>query len=225
MLLLEKVAAGANAGTDTQPRFARMRTAMPYVLVALVAGVYLYLFVRILTTTIDEGTYLYGAQLVEHGAVPFRDFPEVSTGGEFYWLALFFKLLGTSFLAARTALWITGVATVLLAFHLSRRIGGTGVFAALFVLVTSIPLMTMNSPHYESNLFALAALAVFLRAETRDECWTLFLSGVLAGAASCFLQQKGFYIAASFAVSILIVRRTDRLKRIGLAVGGYLSVM
>jgi hypothetical protein len=202
-----------------------MRAALPYVLMTVIAGAFLWLFVRILTTTVDEGTYLYGAQLVAHGAVPFRDFPEVSTGGELYWIAIFFKLFGTSFFSARAALWITGVATVLLAFHLSRRIGGTGVFAGLFVMATSIPLMIMNSPHYESNLFALASLAAFLRAEARGERWMLFLAGIFAGVASCFLQQKGFYLAAAFALSILIVHRTERWKRIGFTIGGYVSVM
>lgn len=195
-----------------------------YVLVGLAVSAYFYLFLRILTTTIDQGTYLYGAQMVAQGAVPFRDFPEVSTGGELYWVALFFKLFGTSFLAARLALGITGVATVLIAFHLARRIGGTGIFAALFVAVTSIPLMVMNSPHYESNLFALVALAVFLRAESCNGLRTLFLSGVVAGISSCFLQQKGFYITASFVLSILILHRTERLKRICLVMGGYLAV-
>lgn len=194
-------------------------------MVALVSGVYFFLFVRILTTTVDEGTYLYEAQLVAHGAVPFRDFPEPSAGGEFYWIALFFKLMGTSFLAARTALWITGLATVLVAFYIARRIGGTGVFAALFVATTSIPLMVMNSPHYESNLFALSAVAVFLRAEQRDERWTLYIAGILAGVASCFLQQKGFYVALALAAAIPIVRRTGRLKRIGLVFGGLATVL
>lgn len=201
-----------------------LRRALPYIWVALFAGAYLFLFVRILTTTVDEGTYLYEAQLVANGAVPFRDFPEVTTGGEFYWLALFFKLMGTSFLAARTALWITGVATVLLSFHIARRIGGTGVFAVLFVAITSIPLMVMNSPHYESNLFALASVAVFLWAEDEGKSWALYVSGILAGAASCFLQQKGLYVAFAFAVAILIVHRAARRKRIGLVLGGFFSV-
>ncbi|MGH9625846.1 MAG: ArnT family glycosyltransferase, partial [Bryobacteraceae bacterium] len=195
-----------------------------YLFLALATTAYLFLFLRILTTDIDQGTYLYGAQMVAQGAVPFRDFPEVSTGAELYWVALFFKLFGASFLAARIALGITGVATVLVAFHLARRIGGTGIFAALFVAVTSIPLMIMNSPHYESNLFALVALAVFLRAESGGGRWTLFLAGVIAGVASCFLQQKGFYVTASFVLSILILHRTERLKRIGIVVGGYLTV-
>jgi hypothetical protein len=82
----------------------------------------------------------------------------------------------------------------------------------------------MNSPHYESNLFALVALAAFLRAESGGRRSTLFLSGLIAGVASCFLQQKGLYVAASFVLSILILHRTERLKRIGLAVGGYLVV-
>lgn len=222
---LEHVATVARDRQESDLRPPQLQRLLPYLLVALPAGAYLLLFVRILTATVDEGTYLYEAQLVAHGAVPFRDFPEPSAGGEFYWLALFFKLMGVSFLAARTALWITGVATVLLAFHIARRIGGTGIFAALFVAITSIPLMTMNSPHYESNLFALASLALFMRAEYRDEPWIFYLSGILAGVASCFLQQKGLYVAIALAAAILIVRRAGRLKRIGFIFGGFFTVL
>ncbi|MGH9620550.1 MAG: hypothetical protein ACRD45_12735, partial [Bryobacteraceae bacterium] len=48
-----------------------------YLFLALATTAYLFLFLRILTTDIDQGTYLYGAQMVAQGAVPFRDFPEV----------------------------------------------------------------------------------------------------------------------------------------------------
>ncbi len=72
-----------------------------------------------------------------------------------------FKLFGTNLLTARAVLLLTGAGTALLVFHLSRRIGGFGIFAAIFVLATSIPLAVMNSPHYDSNLFGLLAFAVF----------------------------------------------------------------
>jgi hypothetical protein len=199
-------------------------SSVPYVCAALLAGGYLYLFVRILTSTIDEGTYLYGAQLVAHGGVPFRDFPDVSAGGEFYWVALFFKLLGVNFFAARLALWITGTGTAVLVFYLSRRIGGTGLLAGLFVLLTSIPMMVMNSPHYESNLFALAAVAVFLTAQACVRLRRYLFSGVLAGVATCFLQQKGVYLLLAFAVSVCLVDRSRRLKKIAACIFGFACV-
>ncbi len=67
---------------------------VPYIVLAVVATVYLYPFLRVLTATLDDGVFLYGAYAVTHGAIPFRDFVEPQGPGSFYWLAGFFKLFG-----------------------------------------------------------------------------------------------------------------------------------
>lgn len=197
-----------------------------YVALALASSVYLYPFVRVLTDVPDEGVFLYGAQAVVHGAIPSRDFVEPQGPGSFFWLAGFFKLFGTNFVTARTLLLITGVLTVLLVFHLSRRMQTSGVFAAAFIVATSIPVMVMNSPHYDSNLFALFSLAVFVSAEPAFNSRTrLFIAGALAGVTSCFLQQKGLYLAASFVVALTFLHSEHRLRRIGILCAGYSGIL
>jgi Dolichyl-phosphate-mannose-protein mannosyltransferase len=204
----------------------RVRTWATYLAIALASSAYLYPFVRVLTSVPDEGIFLYGAQAVLRGAIPSRDFVEPAAPGSFFWLAAFFKLFGTNFVTARMLLLVTGVITVLLVFHLSRRMHQSGVFAAAFVLVTSIPVMVMNSPHYDSNLFALLSLAVFVSAEPAFTSRTrLFVAGLLAGVTTCFIQQKGLYVAASLVVALMLLHKKHRLPLIGILCAGYSCVV
>ena len=176
---------------------------------------YLYPIMRVVQWTVDEGALQYGAQLVANGSLPSRDFVEVMGPGSFYWLALCFKLFGVSVGTARTVLLLTAVATVLLVFHLSRRIGASGYFAAAFILVTGVPSMAINSPHYDSNLLALLAFAIFLSAMCRlneDHGGTassalLFLAGSLTGLVDCVVQTKGASLAAAFALSLIFLHK------------------
>ena len=199
--------------------------AIPYLLLGLASAFYLYPFVRVLTGTPDEGIYLYGAQLVAHGAIPSRDFVELQGPGAFYWLAVFFKLFGISLLTARTVLLFTGAITALLVFHLARRIQGLGIFAAIFVLATSIPLLVMNSPHYDSNLFALLSFAIFLRAMDAQSYPLLFVAGGLAALTTCFLQQKGLCLVAAFLLTVAVSNKKLRLRLAASVAAGYVCVI
>jgi hypothetical protein len=207
---------------------------VPYLLLAIVSALYLVPFVRTLTWNPDGGIYIYGAQRVLDGAIPARDFVELQGPGSFYWLAMFYKLFGVSILTARAVLLLTGVATALLVFQLSRQIGGMGLFAALFVLVTSIPFSVMNSPHYDSNLFGLLSFAVFIFAarelargvpKWHRIAGILFLAGALAGLTTCILQQKGAYLAASYALSLGLLHRKYALRWTAIVIAGYASVV
>lgn len=152
--------------------------------------------------------------------------------GSFYWLAGFFKLFGSGLITARVVLLLTGVATVLLLFHLARRVERLGLFPAVFVLITSIPIMVMNSPHYDSNMFGLIAFALFLSALDRLPCQPrktvgslFFLSGVMAGVTTSFVQQKGCFLVISFALALLAVHRENWIRPSLILCSGYFSVL
>src|SRR6266567_1864353 len=108
--------AAENQNTACRRRF------LPYILLALGAAVYWVPFLRVLWRVGDEGTLVYGAQRVAEGAVPYRDFLEVMGPGAFYWLGLFFRIFGPSWLVSRAVLLLTGIVTVLLVFWLARRL-------------------------------------------------------------------------------------------------------
>jgi hypothetical protein len=207
------------------------RAAAPYLILAVLSAAFLYPFVRVFSDVPDYGVFLNGADLLNRGAVPSRDFVEPQGPGSFLWLALFFRLFGTTFETARGLLNATGVGLGLLAFHLSRRLGARGLFAVLFVLLLSIPLLPINSPHYDSNLFALGALAVFLPAW--DQCrkglassaWRLTTAAMLCGVTTWMIQQKGLYLMAALLVSLAWLRRKHALRPGMLLLGVYGSVV
>jgi hypothetical protein len=199
---------------------------IPYLILAAICAAYLYPFVRMFCDAPDYGVFLNGADLINQGAIPSRDFVEPQGPGSFVWLAIFFRMFGTSLATARAVLDGTGVGLALLAFYLSRRLGATGLFATLFVVALSVPLMPINSPHYDSNLFAFAALAVFLAAmdEEVPAAWLLMGAAFLCGVTTWMIQQKGLYVMVALMASAAWLLRAKAV-RVMLILGGTYSAM
>ncbi len=201
---------------------------IPYLAFGVCLGVYLCPFIRLLLLTGDEGTFLSGAVRVTDGQVPFRDFFEAPGPGSFYWLALFFKLLGTSFFSARISLALTTVCTAFLLYFLTRRL--TTRYSALpviFFLATSFgPLWPAISHHHDSDLFALMSFTALLYwIETRRQL-LLSMAGVLAGITTCFMHPKGILLFISFLVVVLLLGgKTRLLSSVRWLAGGYLAVI
>ena len=193
---------------------------------------YFYLFVRVLWRIGDEGTLIYGAQLVAQGALPYRDFFEVMGPGSFYWLGLFFKVFGTNILVARAVLLFTASLTIILLYWMTRRIyqGPFELLPSLFYLLISFPLWPGTNHHWDSNLFALLAVGAFFLWQDRGRWWLLVLAGVLAGLTSCFIQQKGLFLVAALALVVLVngYRAGEAKSRVasslGLLLCGYAAV-
>ena len=95
---------------------------IPYLIFALCASLYFLPFMRLLLQETDEGILVYGAVRIVHGQVFARDFFEMVGPGTFYWLALFFKLFGVTFVATRICLFVTSLGTGLAMYFLSRRL-------------------------------------------------------------------------------------------------------
>src|SRR4051812_12468583 len=93
-----------------------------YLWVAVVATLYLWLFVRVQWHIGDEGDMLNGALAVTQGHVPYRDFFDLRGPGCFYWLGIFFRLFGATWIVARVHLLATGVASSLLVYYLTARV-------------------------------------------------------------------------------------------------------
>jgi hypothetical protein len=189
--------------------------------------VYLYPFMRLLLQGGDEGTFLTGAVRVTEGQIPFRDFFEVPGPASFYWLALFFKLLGTSFLTARISLALTTIGTALLMYFLTRRLTDRySVMPAIFFLATSFgPLWPAVSHHHESDLFALLSFTALLYWIDTRRRLLLLTAGVLAAVTTSFTQPKGIFLSVSFLVLLLFVSKKKKLlSSIGWLTGGYVAV-
>jgi Dolichyl-phosphate-mannose-protein mannosyltransferase len=200
------------------------RRLTPYFVLGLCLLVYLYPFMRLVLLRGDEGTFLSGAVRVTEGQVPLRDFFEAPGPGSFYWLALFFKLLGTTFFAARTSLTLTTVCIALLMYFLARRLGTRySALPAIFFLATSFgPLWPGISQHHDSDLFALLAFTVFVSWIDVRRPVLLLTAGLLAGVTTWFMQPKGILLFIAFVVLVFVPGgNTRRVSSLGWLTAGY----
>jgi 4-amino-4-deoxy-L-arabinose transferase-like glycosyltransferase len=151
----------------------------------------------------------------------------------FYWLGLFFRIFGTHFAVARSLVLLTGAVTVFLLYWMTRRLCREpfDLVPAIFVLLMSIPLWPASNHHWDSNLFALLAIASFFLWQDTGRTIFVLLSGIAAGLTSCFMAQKGLLVllallTAEFVNGFSKGSRLSRefLIRLSLLVIGYGSV-
>jgi Dolichyl-phosphate-mannose-protein mannosyltransferase len=200
-----------------------------YIIFALCAGLYLLPFMRILLMETDEGELVSGAVRVAHGQVFARDFFEIVGPGTFYWLAVFFKVFGVTFVATRICLFVTSLGTGFLMYFLSRKVCERYQTLPCILLAATYfgMLWPTISHHVDSNFFALAALACVVLWQERRNNVLLLAAGVLAGATTWFLQPKGLLLLLALMLWLWIERRrkSASVSSIGILFGGYVSVI
>jgi Dolichyl-phosphate-mannose-protein mannosyltransferase len=207
----------------------KKRGYLPYLVFTLCAGAYLFPFMRLLLQTPPEGLLVYGAVRIVHGQVFARDFFEVVGPGTFYWLALFFKLFGVTFAATRICLFVTSLGTALAMYFLSRRICSQYQILPCILSAGTYfgTLWPSISHHVDSNCFALLAVVCMIVWQDKRKFGLLFAAGALAGATTCFLQQKGVLLLLALLLWLWIQRRrrSTSLLSLGAVAGGYASVV
>jgi hypothetical protein len=214
-------ASGAKAAT---------RIYLPYLLFAVCAGLYFMPFMRlILPGDGDEGLLISGAARIAHGQVFARDFFEVVGPGTLYWLALFFKLFGITFVATRLCLFATSMGTALAMYFLSRRVCEQ--YRALPCILLAGTYFGSSWPaishHVDSNCFALLAVACAILWQDKRKLTPLFAAGALAGATTCILQPKGILLMLALLAWLWLQhrRRSASLSWLGAIAGGYFSLV
>jgi hypothetical protein len=193
--------------------------------IAILAAFYLFPFVRVLRHNGDEAISVLNAARVLQGELPARDFVEVIGPGEFYWLAAFFKLFGTTIGTARAELLLTGVAISVLTSHLARHAGAGALFSSVLVTSVSIPLFAINSYHWDSDLFALLAFAALLEWQKSLRFRLLFVSGAFAAACTLIMQQKGLLLCGALLLSAFLMDRSSWKKSFRNILAPYLGIL
>jgi hypothetical protein len=203
---------------------------IPYLIFALCASLYFLPFMRLLLPGDgDEGLLISGAVRIVHGQVFARDFFEVVGPGTLYWLALFLKLFGVTFLATRICLFVMSLGTGLALYFLSRRICSRyqvlpSILLAGTYFGSSWPAI---SHHVDSNCFALLAVACMIVWQDKRKNGLLFAAGALAGATTCCFQPKGMLLLLALLVWLWMQhrRRSAPLSWLWAVAGGYTSVV
>ena len=150
-----------------------------------------------------------GAVRTVHGQLLGRDFLEVVGPGTFYWLALFFKMFGVTFLASRICLFVTSLGTALSIYFLSRRVCHSyQVLPCILVFATYFGTFWPEiSHHVDSNCSALLAVVCIVLWQDLHKNWLLLAAGALAGATTLILQPKGLLLLLAFFIWLWIQHR------------------
>lgn len=208
---------------------APVRRYVPYLVFTLCASLYLLPFMRLLLQGTDEGLLVSGAVRVARGQVFARVFIEIVGPGTFYWLGLFFKLFGVTFVATRICLFVSSLGTGLLMYFLARKVCSRYQILPCILLAGTYfgMLWPTISHHVDSNFFALLSVACMVVWQDRRKYGLLLAAGALAGATTCFLQPKGvlLFLALLLWLGIQHQRRSAPWSSLGMVAGGYLGVI
>jgi len=125
--------------------------------------------------------------------------------GTFYWLALWFKALGTSWLTTRVAVLTTALVSAGAIYYVTTRQyrGRMAVVPAALYTIVTLPSWPGANHHFDSNMWALLAFAVSVSAPQLTRKASV-LTGVLAGVASTIMPQKGVLLVAALCLGKLM---------------------
>jgi len=189
---------------------------------------YLWIFRRYTTMEPDEGIVLEGAQRILRGEVLYRDFFSYFTPGSYYFLALLFKIFGSSFLVGRTALVFFGGVYSTVAYLLARRVCSrmSAIFVAGIVTLTTLPYRFEVLHNWDSTLWACLAVYCAVRwLESPRWTWA-FVTGSLSALTCLFEQSKGAGLVLGLGAGLAAIVFLDRKRSLwngtitlGLAVG------
>jgi 4-amino-4-deoxy-L-arabinose transferase-like glycosyltransferase len=167
----------------------------------------------------DEAAYAYIAHRILQGDVMYRDLTENKPPLGYWLYTLAVAIGGYDELAIRVMPIPFILGTIGLVWWIAHRVGGPGssiLAAGLFVLLSTDPYLFGNGANMEHfiNLFAVAALALFIKGWDQPDRWYLCTSGVCLGAAT-LIKQVAIVPALVFGVTLLIARpaRDDRPRR------------
>jgi hypothetical protein len=165
-------------------------------LLSVAAFAYLFSGLSYQLNVHDEGAWLYNAERVLAGDVPYRDYWSNYAPGQDYLLALLFKVFGPSIIVARVFSRLLAVVIVVLTYALARRLAPAGL-ALLAAALTTLWIKTFDwssgSPILTAVFLTLVSclfIATFL--STGRTRW-LALSGLCAGMSTLFRHDVGFF--------------------------------
>jgi hypothetical protein len=156
----------------------------------------------------DEGFPVFNATSIMSGGLPYKDFWAIYPPGQFYALAVIFKVFGTTLLAARVYDTIVRFLIVIGIYLIAKKI--TSYLLVLLACMTT-GLLLASVGFYTYAVFPSLALSLFSilcllkYPYTGQRRWVL-LAGLLIGIASLFRWDIALYTGISV-VSTLILSR------------------
>ena len=182
----------------------------------------------------DEGISVYCASRILDGYILYRDTWALYPPGQFYLLAIVFKLFGTSLVVERVLSITINSLLIFCIYLLATRLmpfqySLLAWFVAL-VLFAHVPLYGLAVP--TALLFSFLSFLLLMRFLSTQKKWVLLPAGLLIGFTVLFRQDIGFYTFVSASVVVICFACVNlagahsvRLSKLmaGLSVFGILS--
>ncbi len=173
----------------------------PYVVIAFVTYFYLSFYKQYLPSpTEDEGMFPYRAYQILHGKVLYKDIGAILFPGNYYFLALIYKLFGYGFTVTRELVLIIDTFINLLVYAVSKMIikKWFAIVPPLLFLIYGFPAIFGYNHYMNSMALFLIAMIYFYNYLKKKTYSSLCLSGLFTGLTMVFLQSKGFLAAGAF---------------------------
>lgn len=184
------------------------------ILAAVVVGLYLFPGCNDGYSIYDEGIAIYGAERVFHGQVPYRDFWTMYAPGQYYLLALLFKLFGMSLMVERVASALIAAALCTFIYAIVRSFTGRAI-AVMCVMIAAVwmgGLKMFGSPMPTALMLALGSALTFVSFISTQHRSYLIISGLLAGAAALFRHDIGVYTLTAEVVMTAVSAMASRSR-------------
>ncbi len=190
----------------------------PYLLSAIIIFGFLIRFylIRILPVNLDEGNYIYDANLILDGKVPFRDF----MGREpiyFYILAFFISLFGTDLIVSRGITLISSIGLIYLTYKIGKELYSNVIGLVGAFLFAFSPFIIDNNLIGNTNVLYLLIVTtsfyyLILAFKNNNNMYYLFF-GLLLGASILTYRLSTIFLL-TFPFLFVIVKRGEALKEI-----------
>ena len=176
-------------------------------LVFALSFAYLWMFRRYTAIDPDEGIILQGAQRVLEGQVLYRDFFSFLTPGSYYFLALVFRIFGSSMVVAHTVLVVYGALFSVFTFLMARRVCQRWVSLAMALLATTtcLPWRFLTLHNWDSTLWTCASVYCAIWLVQKPHWGWAFAAGTFASLTALFEQSKGAGLILGLGLGFVIL--------------------
>ncbi|MBC7321052.1 glycosyltransferase family 39 protein [bacterium] len=177
-----------------------------FLLVLALSIGYLYGSIRIGYNIYDEGIVVYGANRILKGDIPYRDFWTMYAPGQFYTIALLFRLFGTNLFVTRIYSATINLLIVLLVYFIIKKISGHKMALLAFILST----LWMggwglfhSSPTPAGTFWSLFSILFVVDFLCNKNYSSLFIGGIITGITAIFRHDIGGYTFISSTVVLI----------------------
>lgn len=189
---------------DTSEKVQNLARYAPYVLLALVLVLVLFVRIRLLGVPMerDEGEYAYMGQLLLKGIPPYAEAYTMKLPGVSIMYAFFMALFGQSNEGIHAGLLVVNSISIYLVYLIARRVLDNETAAiscaafAVLSLSQSVYGVYAHATHFVM-LFALSGFVLLLRHLSDDRTPTLFFSGLCFGMAVIMKQHSVMFICCA----------------------------